>query len=90
MCGCIVLENERLTPVKVIALNTHTNEVESIVLRSEIEKRLDVTETVSDRDIDMVSMMLYIKDTTSLVMHIMRWHPFVEHPFVERYQGTII
>ena len=58
------MEEEGLTPIKVVALNSRTNQVEHITLRSDIKKALNVhvTENVSEKDIDMVSMMLYIKD----------------------------
>ena len=56
------MEDEGLMPVKVVALNSNTNQMESIILRADIEKALAVSEDVSDRDLDLVSMMLYIKD----------------------------
>lgn len=57
------LEDEGLTPVKVVVMNKETQQLDSILLRSDIEKALDVgDEQISDQDVDMITMMLYIKD----------------------------
>lgn len=57
------LEDEGLTPVKVIVMNNEDNQLHSITLRTDIERALDVgEERISDQDMDMVTMMLYVKD----------------------------
>lgn len=57
------LEDEGLTPVKVIVMNNEDNQLHSITLRTDLERALDVgEERISDQDMDMVTMILYVKD----------------------------
>ena len=64
------LEDEGLTPVKVVVMDKETNQLDSIILRSEIEKAFDVgDEQVSGQDMDMISMMLYVKDKYNAAYH---------------------
>ena len=65
MCSAALswLEDEGLTPVKLVVMDKETNQFDSIILRSEIEKAFDVSdEQVSGQDMDIISMMLYVKD----------------------------
>ena len=57
------LEGDGLTPVSVTVLNSETNELEIVTLRKDIENALHLQgEQISEKEADLVSMMLYIKD----------------------------
>ena len=47
----------------VTVMNTQTNKVESSSIRKDIKEALNIQgEEISERDADLVSMMLYVKD----------------------------
>ena len=57
------LENDGMIPVSVTVMNTQTNKVESLSIRKDIEEALNIQgEEISERDANLVSMMLYVKD----------------------------
>lgn len=57
------LEEEGLTPVKVVVMNSETRELEQITLRKDLERALNARgEHISRDEADMISMMLYVKD----------------------------
>ena len=58
---CRGLENDGMIPVSVTVMNTETNELENLSIRKDLETALNSRgEEISERDADMVSMMLYI------------------------------
>ena len=57
------LEEDGLTPVKITVVNSQTQQLESITLKEDIEKALGIQgEDMTQKDQDIVSMMLYVKD----------------------------
>lgn len=57
------LEAEGLTPLKVVVHSSVTDTVETIALQQDIGSALGVNhDTISEDDVDTVSMMLFIKD----------------------------
>ena len=54
---------EGMTPVQVVVVNSETSEVQRITLRKDLEQALNLSgEQIRDKDADMISMMLYVKD----------------------------
>ena len=67
------LEDEGLTPVKVLVMNEENNQLDSITLRTDLERALDVDgEEISDQDVDTVCGLEVQKATeiVTLPMHV--------------------
>lgn len=57
------LEEEGLTPVKVIVVGKDSGEARDITLRTDLERALNLNgEHINSEEVDMISMMLYVKD----------------------------
>ena len=57
------LQEEGMTPVQVVVVNSETSKVQRITLRKDLEQALNLSgEQIRDEDADMISMMLYVKD----------------------------
>jgi hypothetical protein len=57
------LQEEGMTPVQVVVVNSETSKVQCITLRKDLEQALNSSgEQIRDEDADMISMMLYVED----------------------------
>ena len=57
------LEDEGLTPVSVTVVNNETSELQTIWMKKDLEQALNLDgEELNEDEIDLVSMMLYVKD----------------------------
>lgn len=58
--GMAWLQEEGMTPVQVVVVNSETSEVQHITLRKDLKQALNLSgEQIRDEDADMVLMMLY-------------------------------
>ena len=61
------LEDEGLTPVQIV-VNKESKQLDRITFQTDIARALNIgDEQISDQDVDMISMMLFVRDKYNIL-----------------------